>query len=56
MRFFKANDAPRSAEDEAAYARLMAVADRSKVRDTIDFAPESSAESLDPLEAPDILQ
>ena len=39
MKFFKAKDTVRSPEDEAAYARLMAVADRSRPRDTADSMP-----------------
>lgn len=51
MRFFKANQGPRTAEDEAAFVRLMAIADRCKIRDT-DPVPSPSAQTLDETPAP----
>lgn len=36
MRFFRANQAPRSPEDEAAAVRLMAIANRGKVASSPD--------------------
>lgn len=56
MRFFKGIEGPRSAEDEAAYTRLMAIAERSKVRDTFDPETPSSSESPDEPEAGKNLQ
>jgi hypothetical protein len=42
MRFFKTSQAPRSPEDEAASARLMAVASRHRrPRDPSEEAPET---------------
>jgi hypothetical protein len=56
MRFFKSSEGSRSAEDDAAYARLTAIADRSKVRDTIDFGATAPNESQNHQEAPDSSQ
>lgn len=51
MRLFRANQTPRTPEDEAAAVRLMAIANRGKVaslpeRDTA--APEASGEAQSP--------
>jgi len=49
MRFFRAYQPPRSAEDEAAALRLMTIASRGKAGSTPDWAsqapPESTAEA-----------
>lgn len=52
MKFFKANLGPRTAEDEAAYMRLMAIAERSKVRDTDPEQPPG--QTFDETSAPDL--
>jgi hypothetical protein len=47
MRFFKANQPPRSPADEAAAVRLMAIASRGKASGAPEWATEP------PLETPD---
>lgn len=47
MKFFKTGESPRSAEDEAVLARLIAIANRCKLYDTVDFEPLPSAETPD---------
>lgn len=42
MRFFKANQTPRSPEDEAAAARLMAIATRGKAGSSHDWHLQTS--------------
>jgi hypothetical protein len=51
MRFFRANQTPRSPEDEAAAVRLMAIANRGKVASLPDHgevSPETPAEPQSP--------
>jgi len=45
MRFFTANQRPRSAEDEVAAVRLKAVASRGKAGGSPDWATEAPPES-----------
>jgi hypothetical protein len=52
MKFFRANQPPRSAEDEAAAVRLLTVASRGKAGSAPDWAaqgpPESALEAQPP--------
>jgi len=51
MRLFKASDAARSAEDEAAAVRLLAIANRSKAPPSHDSAAQARSETPEPPEA-----
>ena len=58
MRFFKTNNLPRSAEDQAAYARLSAVADRTTALNVSAYeammASPPPARESEPYQAPTI--
>jgi hypothetical protein len=51
MRFFRANQTHRSPEDEAAAARLMAIAIRGKVERSPHLDPQDSPQSADEAQA-----
>jgi hypothetical protein len=54
MKFFKTNNLPRSAEDQAAYARLSAVADRTKALTVSPY--EAMMASPPPASEPELYQ
>lgn len=56
MRFFKANQPPRSPADEAAAVRLMAIASRGKASSSPEWATEPAIESQDEPPPPEVLQ
>ncbi len=56
MRLFKTDDPVRSAEDEAAAVRLMAIANRCKAGRLPDSTAEASPDSPEAPDAPEIPQ
>lgn len=55
MRFFRANQTPRSEEDEAATARLMAISNRGEVASSPE-RDQASLEAPDDTQLPESLQ
>ena len=56
MRFFRAYQPPRSAEDEAAAVRLMTIASRGKAGSAPDWASQPAPETTAEAPPPDFVQ